>query len=81
MSMSPGEFFSNFFLVSFAGICVIVLLSLLITRLRSWYENRNKIQCRICGFRFFYCRSNGDKAGLCPNCGAPNVHGRKRAKR
>ncbi len=72
INVSLPEFFSILFLSSFIGFCGVVLMCLIIAKTRAWWARRHRIRCRICGYRFFYRRPNGEKSGICPNCGAKN---------
>lgn len=71
MNMTVHEFLIALFLLACAGFLAVVFITAVTGKVRAWLDRRRKIQCRICGFRFY---RDPDAGALvkCRNCGASN---------
>ncbi len=71
--MTLHDFLLSLFLLAVGGFCAVVLVCLATDRVRFFLDRRRKIQCRICGFRFYM--KKGNTRAECPHCGAANRKG------
>lgn len=73
VSLSLHEFLLYLFLLAAGGFCVVVFICLATGWVRSFLDQRRKVRCRICGFRFYV--EKGNPRAECPHCGAANRKG------
>ena len=75
MNMSVQDFLTRLFLLACGGFAAVVFACLVTGCIRSFLERRGKVQCRICGYRFYATPDNSHAE--CPHCGAHLDSGEK----
>lgn len=71
MSMSVQEFLVRLFLLACGGFAAVVFVCFITGQALAFLDRRRKVQCRICGYRF-YIRQDDAGHAECPHCGAAN---------